>query len=74
MEALAFSGIHVVSPRLFAMMREEGVFSIITSYLRLAAQEERIMAFRADQYYWRDLGQPADLVQAAQDLEQKLLL
>jgi mannose-1-phosphate guanylyltransferase len=74
MEALAFSGIHVVSPRLFAMMREEGIFSIITSYLRLAAQEERIMAFRADQYYWRDLGQPADLVQAAQDLEQKLLL
>lgn len=74
MEALAFSGIHVVSPRLFAMMREEGVFSIITSYLRLAAQEERIMAFRADQYYWRDLGRPADLVQAAQDLEQKLLL
>lgn len=74
MEALAFSGIHVVSPRLFAMMKEEGVFSIITSYLRLAAQEERIMAFRADQYYWRDLGRPADLVQAAQDLEQKLLL
>lgn len=74
MEALAFSGIHVVAPRLFAMMREEGVFSIITSYLRLAAQEERIMAFRADQYYWRDLGRPADLVQAAQDLEQKLLL
>ena len=74
MEALAFSGIHVVSPRLFAMMREEGVFSIITSYLRLAAQEERIMAFRADQYYWRDVGRPADLVQAAQDLEQKLLL
>jgi mannose-1-phosphate guanylyltransferase len=74
MEALAFSGIHVVSPRLFAMMREEGVFSIITSYLRLAAQEERIMAFRADQYYWRDLGRPADLVQATQDLEQKLLL
>lgn len=74
MEALAFSGIHVVSPRLFAVMREEGVFSIITSYLRLAAQEERIMAFRADQYYWRDLGRPADLVQAAQDLEQKLLL
>src|SRR5713226_8712596 len=28
-QALAFSGIHVISPRLFAMMTEEGVFSII---------------------------------------------
>jgi len=37
-QALAFSGIHIISPRLLAMMTEEGVFSIITSYLRLAAQ------------------------------------
>src|SRR5207245_6925678 len=35
-QALAFSGIHVISPRLFAMMIEESVFSIITSYFRLA--------------------------------------
>ena len=56
MQALAFSGIHVISPRLLRMMMEEGVFSIITSYLRLAAQGEKILAFRADEYYWRDLG------------------
>ena len=54
--ALAFSGIHVISPRLLGMMSEEGVFSIIASYLRLAAQGEKILAFRADEYYWRDLG------------------
>ena len=40
-QALAFSGIHVISPRLLAMMTEEGVFSIITSYLRLAAQRRK---------------------------------
>ncbi len=73
-QALAFSGIHVISPRLFAMMIEEGVFSIITSYLRLAAQGENILAFRADEYYWRDLGRPDDVVQAAQDLKQKVVL
>src|SRR6266851_939093 len=28
-QALAFSGIHVISPRIFSMMIEEGVFSII---------------------------------------------
>jgi NDP-sugar pyrophosphorylase family protein len=72
-QALAFSGIHVISPRLFALMKEEGIFSIIDSYLRLAAGGEKIAAFRADEYYWRDLGKPADLQQAAHDLEQKTL-
>jgi NDP-sugar pyrophosphorylase family protein len=73
-EALAFSGIHVISPRFLAMMTEEGVFSIITSYLRLASREERILAFRADEYYWRDLGKPHDLDQAARDVKQKIVL
>jgi len=67
-QRLAFSGIHVISPRLLAMMTEEGAFSIITAYLRLASQGERILAFRADEYYWRDLGRAADVRQATQEL------
>jgi mannose-1-phosphate guanylyltransferase len=70
LDPLAFSGIHVLSPRLLSLLAEEGVFSIIPSYLRLAAQGEKILAFHADQYYWRDLGRPADLAQAARDLQQ----
>ena len=73
MEALAFSGIHVISPRLLTMLTEEGAFSIIDAYLRLTAEGERITAFRADGYYWRDLGRIEDLQQAAHDLEQKVL-
>jgi NDP-sugar pyrophosphorylase family protein len=73
-DSLAFSGIHLISPRLFPMLTEQGIFSIIASYLRLAAQGEKILAFRADQYYWRDLGRPADLAQAAHDLQQKVVL
>ena len=69
-QALAFSGIHVISPRLLPMLTEEGIFSIIPSYLRLAAQGQKILAFRADDYYWRDLGRPADLARAALDLQQ----
>jgi mannose-1-phosphate guanylyltransferase len=69
-DALAFSGIHVISPRLLTLMKEESVFSIIDTYLRLAGNGEKIIAFRADDYYWRDLGKPADLQQAARDLEQ----
>jgi NDP-sugar pyrophosphorylase family protein len=66
--ALAFAGIHAISPRLLPKINEEGVFSIIDSYLRLAGQGERILAFRADEYYWRDLGKLEDLRQAERDL------
>jgi NDP-sugar pyrophosphorylase family protein len=69
MHALAFSGIHIISPRMLAMMPEEAAFSIITAYLRLASQGERIMAFRADEYYWRDLGKATDLLRAAPELD-----
>jgi NDP-sugar pyrophosphorylase family protein len=74
LHALAFSGIHVISPRLLPMLTEEGIFSIIPSYVRLAAQGEKILAFRADEYYWRDVGRPADLTQAAHDFQQKVVL
>jgi NDP-sugar pyrophosphorylase family protein len=62
---LAFSGIHVISPAIFAQMNEAGAFSIITSYLRLAAREERIVAYRDDDSYWCDLGRPESVEQAA---------
>jgi len=54
--ALAFAGIHVISPRLFGLMTEQGAFSIIDCYLRLAAQGERIIGFPADEYEWHDFG------------------
>jgi NDP-sugar pyrophosphorylase family protein len=69
MQSLAFSGIHVISSRLLPMMTEEGVFSIIASYLNLAASGEKILGFRADEYYWRDLGRLEDLRSAARDLK-----
>jgi NDP-sugar pyrophosphorylase family protein len=71
-QAWAFSGIHIISPRIFAMMTEEGVFSIITSYLRLARQGEKILSFRADEYYWRDLGRPENVAQAERDLKNRV--
>jgi NDP-sugar pyrophosphorylase family protein len=71
-QELAFSGIHVISPRLLRLMTEDGGFSIIDTYLRLAGAGENIGAFRADEYYWRDLGRAADLERAALDLEQKV--
>lgn len=72
-QALAFSGIHIVSPGIFAKMSEEGVFSIIDAYLHLAAQGENILAFRADEYYWRDLGKVEHVRLAAQDLKEGIV-
>jgi NDP-sugar pyrophosphorylase family protein len=66
-KALAFSGVHVILPRIFSLMTEEGAFSIIPTYLRLAAQGENILGFRADEYYWRDLGRSENVAQAEED-------
>lgn len=67
-QALAFCGIHVISPRLLTEMREEGAFSIIDAYLHLAARGEKIAAFRADEYYWRDLGRVENIAEAEREL------
>jgi NDP-sugar pyrophosphorylase family protein len=72
LQALAFTGIHVISPQLLTRMKEEGGFSIIDLYLRLAGEGENIFGFRADEYYWRDLGKPDQVQQADEDYKQKL--
>ncbi len=73
LQALAFSGVHVISWRFLEMIEEQGAFSIISSYLRLSGQGEKIAAFRADQYYWRDLGKPENVAEAAQDVERQVV-
>jgi NDP-sugar pyrophosphorylase family protein len=72
-QALAFSGIHIVSPRLLSMLTEDGAFSIITSYMRLAGQGEQIIGYRSDEYYWRDLGRPENVALAEKDFRDKVL-
>lgn len=69
LQPLAFSGIHIISPRLFPLMKEEGIFPIVDSYLRLAGEGEKILAFRADQYYWRDVGKVESVAQAAEEMK-----
>jgi NDP-sugar pyrophosphorylase family protein len=74
LEPLAFSGIHVISPHLLPMLTEDGIFSIIAPYLRLAGQGDQILGFRADEYYWRDLGRIEDLQQAEHDLTERVVI
>ncbi|HWG21648.1 MAG TPA: nucleotidyltransferase family protein [Terracidiphilus sp.] len=65
---LAFAGIHVISPRLLGLLSEEGAFSIIAAYLRLAARGEKVAGFRADEYDWRDLGRPENVREAEREM------
>jgi NDP-sugar pyrophosphorylase family protein len=68
-QALAFCGIHVLSPRIFSVIEQEGTFSIIPLYLRLAERNEVVTAYRADQFYWRDLGRLEQIERAALEIE-----
>lgn len=65
---LAFCGLHIVSPQLIASLCEERAFSIIPAYLKLAGEGKKVQAFRADDFYWRDLGKPESVAAAAEDL------
>ncbi len=60
-ERCAFTGIQVIDPAIFSKMTERGVFPIIRTYLRLAGEAERIVAYRATGRYWQDIGSPEKL-------------
>ena len=56
----AFSGIHIISPKLLDLIRQEGKFSITNTYLELAV-EHKILGYPHDEDYWFDVGKPERL-------------
>ena len=60
---LAFSGMHVLNPKIFDYMLEEDKFSIIEVYLR-AIEKETILGHRHDEDLWLDVGKPDSLKKA----------
>lgn len=62
-QQLAFSGIHVVSPDIFALMPSQKTFSIIDLYLQLA-EKNNIIAYDHTNDMWMDLGKPEQLKEA----------
>jgi NDP-sugar pyrophosphorylase family protein len=59
----AFSGIHIIQPELIKLISEEGKFSIIDLYLRLA-KTEKITGYIDHSSIWMDLGKPEQLQKA----------
>lgn len=66
-EAYAFSGITVVSPRLFDCLPEaDQPFPIIDEYIKLTTRGERIGSYLHEASRWLDVGKPDTLKQAEQ--------
>lgn len=60
---LAFSGIHIVSPKWFELNKVSGKFSIIESYLELC-QNNKIISYAHNEDYWFDVGSIEKLTEA----------
>lgn len=62
---LAFSGIHIISPAFFKVLRQSGRFSIIQTYLDMAVQHP-IRGHTQEGAVWFDLGKPEQLTMASE--------
>ena len=60
---MAFSGIHIVQPKLFDLMPTEERFSITNFYLGLA-KNQLIKGYFDDSELWMDVGKPEQLAEA----------
>ncbi|MGN6267051.1 MAG: nucleotidyltransferase family protein [Ginsengibacter sp.] len=61
----AFSGIHVISPAIFPLIKLEGKFSMVDVYLELA-KTHSIQAFDHSGSRFIDVGKPESILEAAQ--------
>ena len=69
-QQLAFSGVHILSPRIFDLLErtKEEAFSITKSYIELS-KEHLIQGYIHDQDYWFDVGKPESYFQASDFLK-----
>ncbi len=58
-----FSGIHVMNPNILDLIKEEGRFSIIKLYLRLA-NLTRVSYYYHENDFWIDIGKPENIEKA----------
>ena len=65
LQPIAFSAVYMLNPSIFPLITENGVFSVMDVFLRLAASQS-IQTFRHDQDFWIDLGRVENLKEAEQ--------
>jgi len=68
LEQIAFSCLHIIDPSIFELIEEEGCFSIIDVYLRLA-KSHNILGYVDDKSYWLDVGTPEKLTRGEKEID-----
>jgi NDP-sugar pyrophosphorylase family protein len=63
-----FAGVHAISPEIFGLITEKGAFSIIELYLRLSAEDRRILPHDVTGTLWLEIGDPDRLARAREVL------
>jgi NDP-sugar pyrophosphorylase family protein len=61
----AFSGVHVINPKIFSLIQQQGKFSMVDVYLSLCAQNT-IQYFDHSSSKFIDVGKPESIVKAEQ--------
>jgi MurNAc alpha-1-phosphate uridylyltransferase len=59
----AFSGIHIIDPVIFSLIRQDGKFSMVDLYLDLAATQ-KIQGYDQNNSKWVDVGKPGSVALA----------
>jgi NDP-sugar pyrophosphorylase family protein len=65
LKSKAFSGIHIINPRIFSLMNQTGKFSIVDTYLELS-KTEHIKGFDHSGSKFVDVGKPESVAAAEQ--------
>jgi NDP-sugar pyrophosphorylase family protein len=65
---LAFTGIHIISPRILEKIPPRCHVDIINLYLELIARGENIGGYPVEGHYWLDIGTPNDYHRIHQDI------
>lgn len=64
----AFSGLHIISPQIFSLIKQVGKFSMVDVYLDLARQHT-IQAYDHSGIYLLDVGKPESIAEAEKHFE-----
>ncbi len=73
LKKLAFCGIHIISPRIFPLIEEQGHFSVIDLYLRLIAEGQLIGGHVISNHYWNDIGKLENIRETESDIRRSLI-
>lgn len=68
---LAFTGIHIISPRFLREIPHNCYVDIISLYLTLISRGMKIGGYQVEDHYWRDIGTLEDYHRIHQDIYQK---